>query len=407
MLVQNPSDIIIERPDEENYETIKENTLNGSNIKQYLSSRNPLRPILSNQVDKHPSNYKNSSVISNISLPSNKDPKTSQLLLLSDKKNTDAVYSSIISNQNSQANNSKDMLEQNRISTDPKVVQNINIVKLQITEGTNVKYREVCNYFLSEYLNRDKDMNVFVDENKEKVCCIYRLFGMHKTFEIDKELIEERNYVLYTNEVKFNIEIDVHSKVIKKIYLALCSFENDKNSNTKITEVNETAINKFIKDSLSVHLSNENKNKFSIDQITMFSLVQIIGLIDKHPTFFEKALHLYRFESKNFLFFILLNLTMMTIQQIKNGKINIYLNKNKNVVKTLNAFYYGLIEICDNELENSSTNAESSRLEFILLTAQKAADDNLSSVLWKYNCFKEKYVECKDSTTSSFTNNGI
>ena len=82
-------------------------------------------------------------------------------------------------------------------------------------------------------------------------------------------------------------------------------------------------------------------------------------------------------------------------------------SKNKNVVKTLNAFYYGLIEICDNELENSSTNAESSRLEFILLTAQKAADDNLSSVLWKYNCFKEKYVECKDSTTSSFTNNGI
>ena len=176
MLVQNPSDIIIERPDEENYETIKENTLNGSNIKQYLSSRSPSRPIISNQAERHPSNYKNSSVISNVSLPSNKEQKTSQVLLLNDKKNTDAICSSIISNQNSQANNSKEMLEQNRIATDPKVVQNINIVKLQISEGSNMKYREVCNYFLSEYLNRDKEVNVYVNENKEKVCCLYRLF---------------------------------------------------------------------------------------------------------------------------------------------------------------------------------------------------------------------------------------
>lgn len=404
MLVQNPSDIIIERPDEENYETIKENTLNGSNIKQYFSSRSPSRPIISNQAERNPSNYKNSSVISNVSLPSNKEQRTSQLLLLNDKKNSDVIYSSIISNQNSQANNSKEMLEQNRIATDPKVVQNINIVKLQISEGSNVKYREVCNYFLSEYLNRDKEVNVYVNENKEKVCCLYRLFGMHKTYEIEKELVEERNYVLYSNDVKFNIDIDIHLKVIKKIYLTLCTFENEKEK-TKVTEVNENIINKFIKESLDVKLKEENKPKFTIDQISIYSLIQIVGLIDKHPTFFEKAYHLYTFESKNYLFFILINLTMMTIQQVKNGKMNIYLNKNKNVVKTLNAFYYGLIEICNNELENNATNAETNRLEFILLTAQKAASENLSSVLWKYNCFKEKYIECKDSTNSSFTNN--
>lgn len=406
MLVQNPSDIIIERPDEENYETIKENTVNGSNIKQYFSSRSPSRPIISNQAERNPSNYKNSSVISNVSLPSNKEQRTSQLLLLNDKKNSDVIYSSIISNQNSQANNSKEMLEQNRIATDPKVVQNINIVKLQISEGSNVKYREVCNYFLSEYLNRDKEMNVYVNENKEKVCCLYRLFGMHKTYEIEKELVEERNYVLYSNDVKFNIDIDIHLKVIKKIYLTLCTFENEKEK-TKVTNVNENIINKFIKESLDVKLKEENKSKFTIDQISIYSLIQIVGLIDKHPTFFEKAYHLYTFESKNYLFFILLNLTMMTIQQVKNGKMNIYLNKNKNVVKTLNAFYYGLIEICNNELENNTTNAEANRLEFILLTAQKAASENLSSVLWKYNCFKEKYIECKDSTNSSFTNNGV
>lgn len=404
MLVQNPSDIIIERPDEENYETIKDNTLNGSNIKQYFSSRSPSRPIISNQAERNPSNYKNSSVISNVSLPSNKEQRASQLLLLNDKKNSDVIYSSIISNQNSQANNSKEMLEQNRIATDQKVVQNINIVKLQISEGSNVKYREVCNYFLSEYLNRDKDVNVYVNENKEKVCCLYRLFGMHKTYEIEKELVEERNYVLYSNDVKFNIDIDIHLKVIKKIYLTLCTFENEKEK-TKVTEVNENIINKFIKESLDVKLKEENKPKFSIDQISIYSLIQIVGLIDKHPTFFEKAYHLYTFESKNYLFFILINLTMMTIQQVKNGKMNIYLNKNKNVVKTLNAFYYGLIEICNNELENNATNAETNRLEFILLTAQKAASENLSSVLWKYNCFKEKYIECKDSTNSSFTNN--
>ena len=98
---------------------------------------------------------------------------------------------------------------------------------------------------------------------------------------------------------------------------------------------------------------------------------------------------------------------MITIQQVKNGKMNIYLNKNKNVVKTLNAFYYGLIEICNNELENNATNAETNRLEFILLTAQKAASENLSSVLWKYNSFKEKYIESKDSANSSFTYNGV
>ena len=153
---------------------------------------------------------------------------------------------------------------------------------------------------------------------------------------------------------------------------------------------------------MNVKLKEENKDKFTIDQITMYGLIQIIGLIDKHPTFFEKAYHFYTFESKNYLFFILLNLTMMTIQQVKNGKMNIYLNKNKNVVKTLNAFYYGLIEICNNELENSPTNAEANRLESILLTAQKAASENLSSVLWKYNSFKEKNNEFKDSTTSDF-----
>ena len=404
MLVQNPSDIIIERPDEENYETIKENPLNGSNIKQYFSSRSPSRPIISNQAERNPSNYKNSSVISNVSLPSNKEQRASQLLLLNDKKNSDVIYSSIISNQNSQANNSKEMFEQNRIATDQKVVQNINIVKLQISEGSNVKYREVCNYFLSEYLNRDKEVNVYVNENKEKVCCLYRLFGMHKTYEIEKELVEERNYVLYSNDVKFNIDIDIHLKVIKKIYLTLCTFENEKEK-TKVTDVNENIINKFIKEGLDVKLKEENKSKFIIDQISIYSLIQIVGLIDKHPTFFEKAYQLYTFESKNYLFFILINLTMMTIQQVKNGKMNIYLNKNKNVVKTLNAFYYGLIEICNNELENNATNAETNRLEFILLTAQKAASENLSSVLWKYNCFKEKYIECKDSTNSSFTNN--
>ena len=84
MLLQNPSDIIIERPEEENYVTIRENTLNQS-IAKKMSSCTPIRSKNVSLNVLQPVKVKSASIMSINDLNTGVQ-KHSQILLLEGDK---------------------------------------------------------------------------------------------------------------------------------------------------------------------------------------------------------------------------------------------------------------------------------------------------------------------------------
>lgn len=427
MLLQNPSDIIIERPEEENYVTIRENTLNQSNTKK-MSSCTPIRSKNVSFNLLQPVKMKSNSVISMDGLNSGTQ-KNSQLLLLGGDKirESDMLLSSIAIDQNNIHNEKptpqkqiyqseeitkkKDLINENNISNDPKLAHNIYAIRHQV--DCFGKYREVCNYFLSLYLNRDKDDSLTVQvSEQQKVCCLFKLLGMYKTFPLDKELLIERDYVLFSSQLKLELSNEIHFKILLKIFNSFYSMslgrKKNKESEDKIVKdggIDKKTLEIFIQDNLEYNkgLNEDFKVLFQINEINIFPLIQIIALIDKHPSFIQNNYHSFdNGGDGNTLFFVLINLSRISIQQIKLGTLNIYFNKNKNLVDTINEFFFGLIEIYKNIVARASTNTELNDIGVNLNNCYKMANDTQSAVLWKYNAFKEKNKEFKDSTTSDF-----
>lgn len=427
MLLQNPSDIIIERPEEENYVTIRENTLNQS-IAKKMSSCTPIRSKNVSLNVLQPVKVKSASIMSMNDLNTGAQ-KNSQILLLGGDKirESDMLLSSIATVQNnmneekteqkkeiyqSEENvENKDIINDNNISNDPKLAHNINAVRLQVDFFG--KYREVCNYFLSLYLNRDKDDSLAVQVcEHQKVCCLFKLLGMYKTFPLDKELIIERDYVLFASELILQLNDEIHFKILLKIFNSFYSMmlgkKKIKENEDKIgkgVDIDKKTLEIFIQDNLQYNkgLNEDVKLLFEVREINIFSLIQIIALIDKHPSFIENNYHSFdNGEGGNTLFFVLVNLSKISIEQIKSGTLNIYFNKNKNLVDTINEFFFGLIEIYKNIIDHTATNTELNDIGINLNNCYKMANDTQSSVLWKYNSFKEKNNEFKDSTTSDF-----
>ena len=71
----------------------------------------------------------------------------------------------------------------------------------------------------------------------------------------------------------------------------------------------------------------------------------------------------------------------------------------------MNEFYMGLIYLCNNDFGTSNIYQHNSSLNDIFFNKiLSIARERPSSVLWKYNFFKDKYPEVKDSVSGSLEN---
>ena len=249
--------------------------------------------------------------------------------------------------------------------------------------GATISYREVWNYFTSLFFSKEKDIPEVSESENKKKCCLFKLFS--KDIDLEDELQKDFNFYLFT----YNLEVDLQDKQhYQIIHTILLSFN--------IKDCDITGINSFLME----------VTKTTNRSISILTLILIMFIIDRHPSYLrekcdskenkEKAISLFAFFDS--LAFILITLS-------KEKILNLYYIKNKSVTNTMNEFYMGLIYLCNNDFGTSNIYQHNSSLNDIFFNKiLSIARERPSSVLWKYNFFKDKYPEVKDSVSGSLEN---
>ena len=249
--------------------------------------------------------------------------------------------------------------------------------------GATISYREVWNYFTSLFFSKEKDIPEVSESENKKKCCLFKLFS--KDIDLEDELQKDFNFYLFT----YNLEVDLQDKQhYQIIHTILLSFN--------IKDCDITGINSFLME----------VTKTTNRSISILTLFLIMFIIDRHPSYLkekcdrkenkEKAISLFAFFDS--LAFILITLS-------KEKILNLYYIKNKSVTNTMNEFYMGLIYLCNNDFGTSNIYQHNSSLNDIFFNKiLSIARERPSSVLWKYNFFKDKYPEVKDSVSGSLEN---
>jgi hypothetical protein len=119
--------------------------------------------------------------------------------------------------------------------------------------------------------------------------------------------------------------------------------------------------------------SNEPGN--DLRSTGMFSILQILALIDKLYEFVSEIFN-FSLKEENYFPFIclLINLSKISLDALKYGYLIPICNKNSSVINTLNEFYFGLVA-----------------LFFSSYKEEKATIDNINTIL-----LKVKQVSCKN-----------
>ena len=264
-------------------------------------------------------------------------------------------------------------------------------------ENSLFSYREILNYFTSVYLCQSKDVSIQqVDSSgKGKKCCLIKLLStIRKKIILDDELIKEKNLLLFISSLEIDMKNPKHLTIIKTIYEITQIIAINYNTNEHKKLSHNEIINYYNKIKI---ISNNN--------VTCFDLMQIIALYYKHPSFLEENIKLNlkgNLNDKKDMYFdslmkYLICFSNIVIRMLKENVLDLYVIKNKSVVDTLNEFYFGIIMVNIEEVDNALWEKQNI-INLITLKAKNSP----SSILWKYYLFKEKYPEMKDSVSNSF-----
>ena len=265
-------------------------------------------------------------------------------------------------------------------------------------DDTPLTYREIINYFTSLYLSKSKEANVHIQTtNNNKKCCLLMLFNkIRKNVSLDSELIKEKSILLFISNIHLDIQNQKHFNIIKTLYYI--THHNDDNNNNKEDIVNDTVVRYYehIK-----RVCEDNKNSRDYMKLSCFDVMEIIALSAKHPSFIEENKKDNEKEYNEMYFDVLVkhlvSFSNVTVMMLKQKVLDLYCIKNKSVINTVNEFYFGIIQINIEEMNNKDWKKAN-----VLNDIIDKARNHPSSILWKYNLFKEKYPEIKDSISQSF-----
>lgn len=300
------------------------------------------------------------------------------------------------------------------------------------SEGLSSTFREIFNYYLSFFYENDIQLIDIVEP--KNACCFYRLFGNHpKIYKLLPELRIQYNFLFFLIQHNMNENDKMLMKVTTKIFQYLnnvCinfddiddiddknkaddNIENKKFKHRKITE-GEMLVSFIQKSSASfknkifsyMELSKEKeKNNFfkevNTENISPLMLLQLLFIIEKFPNFIYLFIKNFLHEEKEALLFFSFYLTWIGLQVLKQGRLNLYFNKQKNIFDTFNEFYLGLFDYSFILLDSYKTNNY-----YVFSKIEREARDFPSSIFWRVKSFKQRYPEIKSETSlTSFFNN--
>lgn len=271
-------------------------------------------------------------------------------------------------------------IEANVIKTKRQMI--ITTVRPQAIEY--VSYREIDNYYFSQFLKHNSTKAT--QEKTLQSKCLSCLFYIYKLkHSLNADLLKEKDYVLFLSQIKYNHRDKYHYQIMQSI-------------------------------SYYFNYRHEETTGGIQEPLTIFSLIQMLYLIDKRCSFLKENMEKFTntIISKNYLFNLMKAIGDITIKMVTNDKLNIYFNQRKSVLEIVEAFCFGLLELAMIELNltiDNRTNGDNKQIDDIMIGTiieklHKAANDFPSSVIWKYTIFKEQYPEEEDSVSLVwFSNN--
>jgi hypothetical protein len=182
----------------------------------------------------------------------------------------------------------------------------------------------ICNLYA---VNKIKLTNIIVEDYSDYNCLLVLFYKL--TRKLDKNLHSERQFVFAFANEKLTFENECYSKMVTTVYKILtnqndCQFYGDHWENIGFQGSNP---------------------KSDLRGVGMFGLLQLLAFCEQH-TFYARDILEYS-NNKEYGFpmtSLMLNFTMFTLEALREGHLIYECNKRKSVIKTLNEFYFCLIE---------------------------------------------------------------
>lgn len=257
------------------------------------------------------------------------------------------------------------------------------------TNNSNIiTYKEALNYYSSLFIlskvSKNKIDNVQRVKSHSKVCCLKRiLYRYINRYRLDHELKSEKAMILYTSDIEYDRNNEIHLQMLKTIFQSVNKTNNNLSKST--IEGKEWEI-----------YFSSNTPLFPIDKGGIYSMIQILFIIQKYPTFFNEIVDLFNDEvlKQNYIIKVLCSITVLCLKYINENELNVYFNHKKNIPETICEFYIGLIFQMKIYLsENASKPLSYTNICNSFEKTKKDSIKTPSSIFWKYKQFKEIYQE--------------
>lgn len=262
-----------------------------------------------------------------------------------------------------------------------------------------ITFQEVFNYYSSYFLQfKNANGTNLVMKSKGKsnsLCCLRGFIVKHMSrYKLDKELKSDKCLLLFLADTPFDITNDLHWKLAQTIYFKVKDITNAYYNGNAVQERNNSTIQK--KRGEWNLLFESDTPDFPIAKGGIYSMIQMLFIIDKYPTYFKELCKLLFDEQMNKISIIdfLSSITALCLEYVNNNELNVYFNQKRNLSDTIIDFYIGCIYQTDVYLRKESIVPFSyDTVQNVLEKTKKDVLKTPSSILWKCKQFKENYPE--------------
>lgn len=261
-----------------------------------------------------------------------------------------------------------------------------------------INYNEVLAYYSS--LKFDKAQVKLQVENYSYHGWLQGLLmKCYNNYQLSPDLNVQREKLFVSTQIQYNLKSKFHKKMMNSIFNFLYQHH-------ELSVIDNYNLE---------YISWCCKSNHTINETGIFGIIQIIALIDKFPSFtLNFYTYLQKRESEWAFGSLLLNITRMVVELLKSGVLIMYCNKNKNILTTINNFYFGMIYQIIKEISSQSRNIlfvkkpiTSSYISTILSDMKSFAQKNPGHFFWNTNELMKMYPSLliSNSTQQSTDNN--
>lgn len=278
--------------------------------------------------------------------------------------------------------------------------------------GNSLTFRECFNYYLSYFYSKNFESKDYVEPQNANF--FYRFFGNYpKIYSLFNELKNERNFLLFLKDYHLPSSDNMYKVILNRAIHFITIEENENNFKhdiSKISNSDSNNISSIISKSYELFkqkLNNCGENgtfieEFDCESIPAIMIIQLFFIFEKFPDFISEFLQNFFVNEKEIIIMFSFYLTWIAIDRLESGRLNLYFNKNKNVLDIFNEFFLGLFNLAYNILVKNQNNNTC-----LFKKIRNEATNLPSSILWGVKNFKIKFPEMKtnESSLSSYFNN--